>query len=74
MNYEALLHMKSLLPKGYRELIAKSTGFSLGYIDRVFSGTRQNQSIVDAGLSILEDNLAFKQDCLNRLDRIIAQY
>jgi uncharacterized protein YpbB len=72
MNPKALKHMKSLLPKGYREIIAKTTGYSTSYIDRVFNGTRSNQTIIDAGLSILEDQKDARQISLDRLNRIIS--
>ncbi|MFA6128834.1 MAG: hypothetical protein WC699_16155 [Bacteroidales bacterium] len=71
MSPDALLTLKRKLPKGYREMISKSTNLSVSTIDRVFNGSRSDQRVIDIALSMAEDAEQVRQLNYDRLNSII---
>ena len=67
MNINELNQIKESLPKGYRHTLKKVTGYSLNHIDNVLAGRRQNQSIVNAAIDLLEEYVHSREEVSNRL-------
>lgn len=73
MSPEDLLLIKSKLPKGYRDSIKDATGYSLTFIDKVMTGEKYNQVIVDASLNILEVTQAARKNAKDKFNRLLNE-
>ena len=73
MNSIQLLQIRKVLPKGYRQILSKRTGYSTTYIDHVLSGRRFNQSIVDSAVSLLEEHIATQEEKSKRIHDVLVK-
>lgn len=69
MNRRELKKLKKQLPDGYREKIAKRSGFSVSYVDKVLGGQRKCQEILDVAFELLREEkqrIQERKDLLNQ--------
>ena len=71
MNNKQLKKVKQSLPRGYRNLISKETGFSVSHIDHVLAGRRFNQSIVNAAIDLLEKHFDSIEESSKRISLVL---
>lgn len=55
-NTTSLSEIKRWLPRGCYKEIAELTGLSLSLVNHVMAGTRYNEKILDAAISLAEKN------------------
>jgi hypothetical protein len=73
MTPKQLHKIRKALPKGYRQILSKKTGFSLKTIDAVLAGKRFNQSVVNMAIDLLEEQFISQQKTIQRAELVLTK-
>jgi len=67
---EELQRLKVLLPKGYREKLAKEHGLTIYSIDKIFAGKWVNMDVLQSAAQMAEEQKKDMADMIERLKAI----